>query len=319
MVKKARAAGSFLGGIANNPGIILLGLGLGALFIFRDRISEAFGSIPGAIAGGIGDINIQLPSIELPQITFPELPSLPSLDFLGGLFNQQPKDISGETFEQDGAPGMFGQDTTITPEGIIEGKPPTVDLGVSPGQISPTGEIAFNQLKSQVFDTLTQTLGLSPSEAFGALKDVSFQDGLKGLDAVLQSFNQPGGLQGIAGFDDTFDQFGDTVLNLIGTPQEFTGGGVGFQGGVINPTPITTLTQVIDLFPGITASQAADFLAEFSGILPEAALLQGGDVINISTAPGDPPQQFNQTSIPGLSGTPEEIFKFLFPNIISNF
>jgi len=108
------------------------------------------------------------------------------------------------------------------------------------------------------------------------------------------------------------------VLNLIGTAQEFTGGRQGFQGGVINPTPITTLTQVIDLFPGATASQAANFLSEFSGILPEAALLQGLNLPSLSSAPGDPPQVFNQSSL-GISGTPEELFKLLFPNLISNF
>jgi len=318
MVKKARAAGSFLGGIANNPGIIILGLALGALFIFRDRISEAFAAIPGAVAGGIGDININLPSINLPEITLPALPELPDFaSIFENFFNQQ-KDISGETFEQNGAPGMFGEGTTLdTGTGVIEGEtPPMVDLGVSPSQLDPTGEISFNQLKSQVFDTLTQTLGLTPGAAFAALKDVSFQDGLKGLDAVLQSFNQPFTPPNQPDQDLGFD---DTVLNLIGTSQEFTGGGVGFQGGVINPTPITSLSQVIDLFPGITASQAADFLGEFSGILPEAALLQGFDVINITSAPGDPPQMFQQTSIPGLSGDPEEIFKLLFPNVISNF
>jgi len=47
--------------------------------------------------------------------------------------------------------------------------------------------------------------------------------------------------------------------------------------------------------------------------------LQGGDVINISGGGLDPPQIFNQTSIPGLSGTAEEIFKLLFPNVKSNF
>jgi len=316
MVKKARAAGSFLGGIANNPGIIILGLALGALFIFRDRISEAFAAIPGAVASGIGDININLPTIELPDITFPSLPELPDFaSIFENFFNQQ-QDISGETFEQDGAPGMFGEGTTFdTGTGVIEGEtPPMVDLGL--GDIDPLGEIAFNQLKSQVFDTLTQTLGLTSTEAFAALKDISFQDGFSALDAVLQSFNVPFTPPDQPDQDLGFDS---TVLNLIGTPQEFTGGGVGFMGGVINPTPITTLTQVIDLFPGITASQAANFLAEFSGILPEAALLQGFEVVSLSSAPGDPPQMFNQSSLGTQGISPQELFKLLFPNLISNF
>ncbi len=318
MVKKARAAGQFLGGIFNNPGLVILGLVLGGLFIFRNRISEAFAAIPGAVAGGIGDINVNLPSINLPEIT---LPSLPSFDFLGLFAPKPPVDVSGQPFQQDGAPGMFGQGTTFDETtGIIEGTtPPTVDLGVSPGQLDPFGEISVNQLRSQVFTTLTTQGGLTAAQAFAELRDV---ETIQGLSTVLDRFNfpmQPPLTQEIQDPFQALFGFDDTVLNLIGTGQEFTGGGVGFQGGAINPTPITTLTQVIDLFPGITASQAADFLSEFSGILPEAALLQGGDVINISTAPGDPPQVFNQTSIPGLSGTPEQIFKFLFPNLISNF
>jgi len=317
----ARVGGRGIGAALSSPfGLGALGLGalLIGVFIFRDRISEFFNRLPSQIAGGLGDININLPSIELPDITFPDLPALPELpDFASifqNFFNQQ-QDISGETFEQNGATGMFGEDTTIdTGTGIIEGEtPPTVDLDVGTG-LDPLGEISFNQLRSRVFDTLTN-LGLTPAEAFGRLRGITFQEGgFRALDDLLQSFNTP--------FTppDQPDQalgFDDTVLNLIGTSQEFLGGGVGFQGGVINPTPITTLTQVLDLFPNLTASQAADFLGEFSGILPEAALLQGGDVINIS---GDPnqPQTFNQSSL-GISGTPEELFKLLFPTIISNF
>jgi len=208
-------------------------------------------------------------------------------------------------------------DTIFDPNtGKIEGSPPTVDLGVSPEGLDPLGEISFNQLKSKVFDTLTN-LGQTPSQAFGLLKDVSFQDGFGALDKILQMFNTP--FTGAAAAEKPTDEGQDfTVGQSLGTPQVFTGGGVGFQGGFVSPTPITTLTQVLDLFPQLTASQAADFLGEFSGILPEAALLQGGDVINLSGGGLDPPQIFNQTS-EGIAGTAEQIFKLLFPNVKSNF
>jgi len=53
---------------------------------------------------------------------------------------------------------------------------------------------------------------------------------------------------------------------------EFTGGGPSFIGGSIGQTPVTTLFQVLDLFSGFSASQAANFLFQFSGISPSDAL-----------------------------------------------
>jgi len=56
------------------------------------------------------------------------------------------------------------------------------------------------------------------------------------------------------------------------TEGEFTGGGPSFIGGSIGQTPVTTLFQVLDLFSGFSASQAANFLFQFSGISPSDAL-----------------------------------------------
>jgi len=308
MVKgKARAAGSFLGGIFNNPGIVILGLVLGGLIIFRDRISEAVGSIPGAVASGIGDINIQLPSFELPKIELPkiEFPEFPDFSNLFTGFQKQLDDISKQfqDFKLPELPPLFVEDPTVSTV------PDPLDQNLSPGLAG-----GIQQRQRDLREAL-EAQGVTPAQQFAAEKaGASSIFGI--LDFLGLQFAPPAAAEVPPPVD---LGFGDTVLNLLGTNQEFTGGGVGFQGGVINPTPITTLSQVIDLFPGITASQAADFLGEFSGILPEAALLQGFDVINITSAPGDPPQVFNQTSIAGLSGTPQEIFKLLFPNVISNF
>jgi len=218
--------------------------------------------------------------------------------------------------------GMFGEGTTFDPNtGIIEGdKPPTIDLGVAPSQLDPLGEISFNQLRSRVFDTLTN-LGKTPSEAFGLLKDITFKEGgFSGLDELLQSFNTP--FTGIASTrpEKITDEGQDfTVGQSLGTGQVFTGGGVGFQGGFVSETPITTLFQVLDLFPQLTASQAADFLSQFKGLSPSEAILQDPDIKNIS---GDPSQPItilpaSQESLTGL--TPEAIFALLFPNVKSNF
>jgi len=75
----AKSAGSFLGGILNNPGALLLGgLAIGLLF-FRGDIRQAFASV-GESLGNIG--SVQLPDISLPEIKFPEI----NLDFLPDIF-----------------------------------------------------------------------------------------------------------------------------------------------------------------------------------------------------------------------------------------
>jgi len=84
----ARQAGSFLGGIANNPGIIAIAaIGL-TLFIFRDRISEFFAGLKFP----------EFPPIEFPEfptIEFPEFPEFPDFgsffdNFFGGNGDEPP-------------------------------------------------------------------------------------------------------------------------------------------------------------------------------------------------------------------------------------
>ena len=63
---KADSIGKGLGGFFSSPfGLGLLALG--AIFIFRDKISSFFQSGFDAIGGGLGDININLPAINLPD------------------------------------------------------------------------------------------------------------------------------------------------------------------------------------------------------------------------------------------------------------
>jgi len=300
MGKKASAAGSFLGGIANNPGIVILGLVLGGLIIFRDRISEAVGSIPGAVAGGIGDIQINLPDIKFPEFKFPDFkfPEFPEFKF---------PEIKFPELSLPELPPLFVDD----PKDSAVNIPDPLDQNLSPGL---AGGIQQRQRD------LRDSLNLTPAQEFAAEKS-----GISGTQQLIDflglEFAPPAAAESAPVLPPDTNPFGfdDTVLNTIGTEQQFTGGGVGFQGGAINPTPITTLTQVLDLFPGIRASQAADFLGENRGILPEAALLQGFDVRNISEAPGDPPQRFDQSSEGTVGIGANELFKLLFPNIISNF
>jgi len=96
---KAKAAGSFIGGIFNNPGVVILGGLAIALLIFNKPITQAFADLGKSISSGIGGINIELPEFpefkfpefkfpefKFPDITFPDI-TFPSFDF-GNIFGQ---------------------------------------------------------------------------------------------------------------------------------------------------------------------------------------------------------------------------------------
>jgi len=161
------------------------------------------------------------------------------------------------------------EDTVVNPDGTVSSStPPTsTDPSVEPGGLDPLGEISFNKLKSQVFNTLTQTIGLTPAKAFAQLKDLEFTKGstFADLDFVLQSFNQPidPALLGKSGAAASLPAISDQpVQSFLDIPQEFKGGGVGFIGGSVTETPIAnlSLSQIIDKF-NVSASQAANILA----------------------------------------------------------
>jgi len=249
MVKRSRAeraataaartggsgVGAALSGFFSNPIVAILALVLGALLIFRGDITKGISGIKLPFADiEFPSFDFKFPEFKFPDITFPDFKfpdfSFDFPDFFGG---EKPiEDISGEETTLNGAPLTFGEETTFDPNtGIIEGKPPMVDLGVSPSQLDPLGEISFNQLKSQVFNTLTQTVGLTSTEAFAALKDVSFQDGFGALDKILQSFNTP--FTGIASTKPTmFEEkpVESSVISLLPTNQQFEIGGTNVSG-----------------------------------------------------------------------------------------
>lgn len=99
------------------------------------------------------------------------------------------------------------------------------------------------------------------------------------LTELVQSFMAPPIVQPVA-----------PVISELPTEQVFLGGGTGFIGGTIRENPIDTLSEVLNFFPELTASQAADFLAETEGkILPSQVELVDPDIRNIVAAGGDIP------------------------------
>jgi len=242
---KAKAAGSFLGGLSNNPGIIIIAVVAIALFLFRDRISNAFASV----GQGLGEINIQLPEINLPDISFPELPtfefpSLPSLPPIFGGGEPEPTPPEAGPVPPDESGGFVGleipEGCTVNPDGTIAcPTPPTFDVCATFPDLCG-GVIAPPEQPTQPEQPPIDTSSPFP---------IDVQD------------PEAGG--------------------------EFGGGGTGFEGGFIFENPIDTLSEVLAAFPQLTASQAADFLAEFSGILPSQLPFIDPDVTNITAPTGE--------------------------------
>jgi len=317
----AKSLGTGLGAIANNPGVIIIGLALGALFLFRKDIRGAFEGI------GQAAIDIKLPdfpSITLPEIKFPEfptivLPEFPTFDFpdFGSLFTgfqKQIDDISGQVFKLGETVGMFGPDTTITKEGVIEGAPPTV------ATVTDDLSTFFGEQRPKVFDTLIQAFGLTPAQAFGELKGA---ETIEDLNEVLQRLNQEA-VSMVQTPGVTPPQVFPVQSEIPG--QQFFGGGVSFIGGAVGETPIEflTLNQIIEMGLASSASEASalrreaqGFPSAETGFVPEQFFtqqLQGGP-------PGiDLPEFGGITGDPQFTGlTPEEIIRRILGGVITNF
>jgi len=326
MVKgKARAVGSFFGGIANNPGIVILGIALGGLFIFRDKISNAFASL----GEGFGNIDVTLPEIKLPDITFPEF-NFPDFSGIFQGFQDQLSSIAGQTVT-----GSQGQDVTIPPDTMVDPDTGIVTSETPPTIVSTTGKgmditTLFGELRPKVFDTLIN-LGFEPAEAFGFLKNVTT---IEGLNQVLQSVNSFGQINQ----QDIEDIPGVAPTNLLNQEglisdqkiksflineqqQQFGGGGVSFVGGSIFETPIEnlSLSQIIDKF-GVTASQASNIKAIAGDDFGDFDFGTNTGLGIGSVIPGLPGIQESNVSDPQFQGlTPQQIFLQLVGGNIQNF
>jgi len=264
---KARSAGSFIGGIFNNPGIVILGaLAIGLLF-FQNDIKKAFASL----GGSLGDITlpeinlptINLPTINLPEIKFPEIKfpeiKLPSI-FGNGL--EQPQKMVEDT-------GLLSQEETLACEC---GSTITQDAF---GNVNNVCKVCA--VKDTALPSLDPALNVPITGGFvggigGGLLDF--------LGLTPTTFQTPA------------QEF---VSNLPGGFEVFQTPGSSFVGAQINPTPIQnlSLSQIIDMFD-VTASQAAnikaiaeddfgdfDFGTNIGGVIPAQF---GGFDVNVSSS-----------------------------------
>jgi len=235
MVNKSKAAGSFLGGITNNLGVVGIALGLGALFIFRDKISDFFQK--GFDSLKFPDIN--LGDINFPEIKFPEFPSI-------NIFNDPTSSIAGETvpFGDDGSTVTIPADTIVNPDGTVSSStPPILNLDDQSRQEALL-QLEINRLRSELENELA---------AIPASEDISGAEFTKAINEAEFRARQQDPIRIIS------DQNVQTDIE----GNQFSGGGVSFIGGSVTETPIRFLSlgQIIDRF-GVSASRAADIRAQ---------------------------------------------------------
>lgn len=306
----SRSAGGFLGGLFNNPGLVALGALAIGLFLFRDKISEFF-------QGAFDDFGkIELPSITLPEIKFPEFPSFPEFpDFFPP--QQQPLNPPAPIFTPapplpgGGDPGfqLAPPPLTINPDPNIP-----IELGgggaggfrIDVSAFESRGD-AFN-LAADFFGGILkvpQNILMAINQFFaGELIPEAGGDVIAGDPRSLAEAISRGQIQG------TFLTGDPRSTVIVPVADEFgLGGGPSFIGGqtTFGSDIVDTLSEVLNLFPGLTASQAADALAEFPGLTASEFRLIDPDVINITQAPGDPLQIFLNASGDFSGLTPEQI------------
>jgi len=268
--KAAGVAGSFAGGIFNNPGAlaaiaIVTAIGA-ALFIFRNDIRGFLGGLE------LPDVNIQLPSFELPSFELPsfELPSieLPSVEL---------PDIGGSIGDAVGSIGdAIGDAVGSIGDAIEQGLPPIGDTDFT--DVGQAGARARQE------DELTFEI----SEPIGDPIRTTEEEGIVSVSEI--------------------DEF------AIGGGPSFEGGITTFGGGIVD-----TLTEVLALFPDLTASQARDILSENPDLTQSEFRLLDPDVINIGTFGEVTDQDFLQASDTSLTGLTAEQISFILTggNIIN--
>jgi len=247
--------GGGVGGFLSSPfGLGLLGVTalIAILFIFKDRIAEAIGSfklpsLPDIQLPSFPDITFPSFDFEFPSFDFefpsfdfdfPELPPFPELPNLCSLFG-----IGCEEEEED-------FETSPSVEEVLE----ECNENCSIVQDITGRIITTCECDGQIFQTVGDPTIPPPPPEIPPPPPPEIPP-------------PPPELPPPPPPEIIVDPFLDIPPDV-----EFEGGGAGFIGGSIGQTPVTTLFQVLGLFPSFSASQAANFLFQFSGILPSEAL-----------------------------------------------
>lgn len=273
---KAKTAGQFAGGFFNNPGIIILGALAIVFLFFRGDIRQAFASI----GEGFGQINIEAPDITFPPINI-GLPGISDI-FPEATAGGDPVPLSQPG---EGLPNPADAPTDPTPVDVALNPPP----GVEPTPVSeinpefPESSLfEFNPPGIVGFGVLGESLQGIPEEtaaAVGIVPGTSFDDAIR----LLEEFLAGGATVAESPAPTpTPTQEGAIVVGA----ESALGGGPSFEGGVTTfanlDEIVDSLSEVLQIFPSLTASQARDALSEFPDLTFGEFALIDPDVINIS-------------------------------------
>jgi len=272
---KAKSAGSFLGGILNNPGAIILGgITIGLLF-FSGDIRKAFGSF-GESFGKIELPPINLPDINFPDFNFPEI-TFPNFDFKFPDFNFGSnlvgfKEQIDKIIEQVSNPLDPGREEGSTPE---------------PDVIPDTTGGMADRLRGVIDPIMDPTITDSP---------------------LVQVFRPADFIEERTGVS-----FGTEII-VPGADELGLGGGPSFIGGstTFGDNLIDTFNEVLNIFPFLRANQIDDLLIQNPGLTAsQFRLINPIPESSLSSEGVDPPQM-TVTSNPDFQGlTPEQIFKII--------
>jgi len=286
-----RGAGSFAGGLLNNPAVVIIGA-LALVFVFfGGDIRKAFGDF----GKNIG--KVELPDINLPAINFPDI-KFPDFDFKFPDFDFKFPDFDFKLPDFSNIFGQAGEDLGETLGGAgeaVSGGIESIGKGIS-GDLDAIIKGIFG---GDTEPPLSQVL--PPSTGSG------------GISAMASAILTPRAEREQM---DLSIPVAPSIAESIIAP--FQGGGVSFEGGQIfeTPTEFLSLGQIIDKFD-VTASQAADIRAQAIGFTPEEQefLNLGQEVSPLGDIASAP-----QVSDPMFEGlTPEEIALRLTGGNISNF
>jgi len=307
-----RGVGTGIGAALSSPfgfGALALGALIIGLVIFRKDIGAFFGNLklptlPDITFPSLPDIkfpDFNFPDINFPDFNFPELP-----DF-SAIFAEQQKAINDQfqdfigNFQFPNIPNPFAPQPIPQPQKMV----------------TNTGLIDLSQCACG--STITQ-------DAFGNVESKCKQcAGIGNLPQIPPASSVPSGTLAIIDFLGLTpaQQFaaGKGGFNVpandplgIGGGGSFIGGSTTFGSGIVD-----TLSEVLAIFPNLTASQAADALAQNVGLTKNEFAQVDPDIVNISSAGGDPDQIILNAS-GGFSGlTPQQIALILTGGNISNF
>lgn len=238
---------------------LLLGVGgiIAAVFLVS-QVRKAGGDLQKALT------DIKLPDITLPSISLPSIPNI---------FAQQPIITAPLTQPSEG--GINPADMPILPTDIdvaLSRGEEIIPTGFDPNaditRFVPTGDPFTGREEDR--PPVEVIPDIIPAPVNG--RDERTQRRLQQPSEVLPP---PPPVE---------------VISELPVEQTFGFGGTGFIGGTVRENPIDTLSEVLQFFPELTASQAADFLAETGGtILPSQVELVDPDIKNIIAAGGDIP------------------------------